>query len=412
MKNLATIFTLLGFTFFSLLSPACSNDELPVSNAESIKLKPEMEQKVKQDNQFAFDLLKTVYNNESNPNIFISPFSVSMCLSMVLNGANGSTRSEIENTLQISGFSLDKINEYYRILHEELLKIDPTTQLGIANSIWYDKNFPVKSDFQETNKNDFNAEIEKVDFKNKATIKQINDWCAKNTKNKIPEIIDDIPEDAVMYLINAVYFKGMWREKFNKSATTEKKFYANDGTEKVQMMIQNNDFDYYSDENAGYLELIYGNQAFSMITILPHEEKTINDIINNLNENSWNDAIQGLHVSKVDLQLPRFKIECKYLLHETILPVMGMKIPFTEFADFSNISDIPTCISQVIHKTYLDVNEEGTEAAAATSVGMMMTSAPMPTQAINYNVNKPFILVIRERSTGIVMFIGKVGNPQ
>jgi serpin B len=214
-----------------------------------------------------------------------------------------------------------------------------------------------------------------------------------------------------MYLINAVYFKGIWASKFDKNNTRNEDFHASDGnTNQVQMMRQTANFNYGADEYGEYLELPYGNKAFSMIVILPQEDKTTENIIEHLNSERWNSAIDNMYGGEINLSLPRFKSECEYKLHENILPELGMRIPFTEYANFSNISDIPLCISGVIHKTFVEVNEEGTEAAAVTSIGMDFTTSVEPSQPIDFIVNKPFVFVIREKSSGVILFMGKIGE--
>lgn len=175
------------------------------------------------------------------------------------------------------------------------------------------------------------------------------------------------------------------------------------------MMRQTGQFNYCSDENCGYLELPYGNDAFSMILMLPHEGKTTDDVILSLDNESWQiaDRMSG---HEVNLRLPRFKTECKYKMQKDILPAMGMKIPFTSMADFSRMSGASLFISEVIHKTFVEVNEEGTEAAAVTSVEMNFSSGPGVAKSIDYFVNKPFLFVIRENSTGVILFFGKIGE--
>ncbi|MCL1943683.1 MAG: serpin family protein [Candidatus Azobacteroides sp.] len=411
MKNLLTTLTL--WCGFVLLFGACSDSDenLVIPDAKPISLRAGMEQKVVQDNDFAFDLFKTAYRFDTESNVFVSPLSVSMCLSMVLNGAYGETRTEIENALHISGFSSDEINDYCKTLREALLSVDPSTKIAIANSIWNRSGFPVKQDFLQINKINFNAEIKEVDFNHPNTVKQINNWCAENTQNKIPEILNNIPGDAIMYLINAVYFKGIWCSKFDKNATSDNDFYAGDHVLKVPMMNQNSDFNYFSGEDADYLELPYGNKAFSMITMLPHEGKTIDEVMSNLNNDNWNTALSGMRLANVNLRLPKFKTECEYKLHEYILPDMGMRIPFTDLADFSGISTMPVSISQVIHKTFVEVNEEGTEAAAVTAVEVVTTSIKPDPVTVNYIVDRPFIFAIREKSTRVILFIGKIEKP-
>jgi serpin B len=403
---------------FMSLSIACQNedenkdDELiaPLPDAKSITV--HLKQKVATDNTFAFDVFKSTYTDSKEANVFISPLSISMAFNMVLNGAVGTTLDEILETLRAKDYTVSDINEHSRLLRSELIGVDPSTQLSIANSIWYKQDFPVKDVFLEVNRTNYAAEVNALDFSSSNAVKQINDWCAKQTNDKIKTILDEISSEAMMYLINAVYFKGIWTLKFDKNNTREENFYTSDGkTNQVQMMRQTETFKYASDEYGEYLELLYGNKAFSMIVLLPQENKTTEDIIEYLNDEQWNRTMESMYGKQVNLSLPRFKSECKYQMHKNILPELGMKIPFTRFANFSNISDIPLVISKVIHKTFVEVNEEGTEAAAVTSIEMMFTSVnPDPPQPIDFIVNKPFVFVIRENSSGAILFMGKIGE--
>ncbi|MDR2383250.1 MAG: serpin family protein [Prevotellaceae bacterium] len=400
---------------FVALCVACQNeneDDEPIGtlpDAEPIAL--HIKQKVTTDNTFAFDVFKATSADSKEANVFISPLSISMAFNMVLNGAVGTTLDEILETLCAKDYSVSDINEHSKLLRSELTGVDLSTQLSIANSIWYMQGFPVKDAFLEVNRTNYAAEVNALDFSSPNAAKQINDWCAKQTNDKIPTILDEIPDGAVMYLINAVYFKGIWTLKFDKNNTREENFYASDGkTNPVQIMRQTETFGYASDEYGEYLELLYGNKAFSMIVILPTENKTTEDIIEHLNNEQWNSTIGSMYGRQVNLCLPRFKSECKYQMHKNILPELGMKIPFTGAANFSNISDIPTYISEVIHKTFVEVNEEGTEAAAVTSVGMFTSVNPDPSQPIDFIVNKPFVFVIRENSSGAILFMGKIGE--
>jgi serpin B len=384
-----------------------SNGELP--KAEPIRL--ELAEKVSTDNTFALDLFRTTCQYaKSTDNVFISPLSVSMALNMTANGAQGATKDEILTALRAGDYSMDDVNEYSRSLRTALMEVDPSTEFAVANSIWYRQGFPVKAPFIDVNRTNYDAEVREIDFSSPAAVTQINGWCARNTKDKITEIIDGIDDDVVMYLINAVYFKGIWVSKFDKKETKKEDFHLPDGTvRKVDMMRQQASFNYTTDENAGYLELPYGNQAFSMIVILPHEGKTTDDVTAQLNSERWNGCMERLSSWDVNLRLPRFKAECKYSLEKDILPDMGMTTPFTQLADFSGISDRATLISSVIHKTYVDVDEEGTEAAAVTAVKMVFTSvSPGP---IVFTVDKPFLFAIRERSTGVILFMGRMEAP-
>ncbi|MDR0699703.1 MAG: serpin family protein [Tannerella sp.] len=403
---------MIQLTVLSFFLCACESNDSPenekLPNAKPIELR--LGAKVDTDNSFAIDLFKATYASSDEANVFVSPLSVSMALNMTLNGAKGETAEQMRTALRASGYSIEEINEYSKSLREALLEVDPSTSLTIANSIWYREGIPVKTDFINVNRDHYNAEIKSLDFNSPNAVKQINNWCAAQTNDKIKEIIDDIPDNAVMYLINAVYFKGIWVSRFDKKDTQKEDFYPETGSPlEVDMMRQQAKFNYYSDEDGGYLELPYGNNAFSMILALPHEGKTTDDVLENLSGDYWNDIITHMHGKKVNLRLPRFKTECKYKMQKKILPDMGMIIPFTAEADFSGINDMSLCISEVIHKTFVEVNEEGTEAAAVTSVGMIVT-APGEILPLDYIVNKPFLFAIRENSTGIILFIGKTGK--
>ena len=244
-----------------------------------------------------------------------------------------------------------------------------------------------------------------MNFGAPGTLERINGWCADKTNNKIETIVDEVSNKILMILANAVYFKGIWTSQFQKDDTREATFNSESGPTTVQMMQQTDYFAYTTNEHAAWLALPYGNKAFEMIVILPHNN-TVDGIIDNLNRKSWVEITESMQPRSVKLSLPRFKSECEYYLEESILPAMGMKIPFTYLsADFSGISDSAPCISTVIHKTFVEVNEEGTEAAAVTGVVFEMSY----TEPTVFNVNKPFLFAIRERSTGGILFIGKMG---
>jgi serpin B len=336
-----------------------------------------------------------------------------MALSMTMNGAAGETLEEMKEALWAKNFSVEAINKYNKSLREALLKVDPTTAISIANAIWYRNTLTVKADFITVNKNCYDAEVKALDFNTPNAANQINSWVSDKTNKKIPTIIQQIKADDMMYLINAVYFKGIWKSKFDKNNTKDEDFYPenpanNADSYKVSMMKQTETFSYSEDDNCRYLRMAYGNKAFSMVVMLPHEGKTVGDVIANLNSESWNKAMR-MGTVEVNLRFPRFKTECEYEMKESILPAMGMHIPFSENANFSGISDFPLLISKVIHKTFVEVNEEGTEAAAVTAVVMAPTSVG-PGTIIDYAVNKPFAFAICENSTGVILFIGKINE--
>ena len=395
--------------FLSLTIISCdSNDPiLPGEDAKSIMLKASQQKRVSQDNEFAFDLLKKTIENSGETNVVVSPLSVSIALGMAWNGASGITKSEMETAMKMSGLTTDDINDYYRIMQSTLPKMDPSTKLSIANSLWYRTGFPVKADYLTINKDYFGAYVREIDFSKSWALDSINGWCSVKTNKLIPTIIDEISPDAMMFLINAVYFKGIWRNKFDKKKTVEGNF-TNELKQNsvVNMMQQEDTFAYYSDDLAQYVDLPYGNKAFSMTIVLPSENKTTSDVLKSIGSESFTEKLDNMSVRKIKLFLPRFKVENKFEL-KPVMEMMGMQQAFTDQADFSKISDIQLLISQIIHKTYVAVDEEGTEAAAVTAIGFETTS--MPEYPI-VMVDKPFIFLIREKSTGVILFIGKMGS--
>jgi serpin B len=404
-------FKFIPLFLFVLLS--CSSDdtripELP--DAEPIVLKTQFDDKLKNNNVFAFDLFKATYKNEDKTNIFISPLSVDMALGMAWDGAAGDTKTEMQAALRNQGYTAKDINEYAKSLREALTSVDPSTKLTIANSIWYRSGFSIEQPFIDVNKANYNAEVKGLDFSSPNAIKEINNWCAKNTNDKIPEILDNISPDAVMYLINAIYFKGIWKYQFEKKNTQDLPFAKENGTtQDVKMMSQTENLAYSADENARYLEMPYGNKAFSMVIILPQPEKDLKNVIQNIGSDSWNNATKNMQVRTINLKLPRFKLECEYDMEKSILPDMGMKLAFNrDLADFTGINkggDLS--ISKVKHKTFVEINEEGTEAAAVTSVEVIFTSTG---KSMDFLVNQPFLFAIKENSTGAILFIGKIGE--
>jgi serpin B len=402
VKKLMFLFALIVF------ATGCDKDPIAtIEDAKPLVLKVELQKRVNQDNAFAFDLLRKTMDASKEANVTVSPLSVSIALGMTWNGADGATKSEMETALKMSGLTANQINEYYKVMLTGLPVIDPTTKLSIANSIWYKKDFSVKSDFIAINKENFNAYIKELDFSQAWAKDTINNWCSAKTNGLIPTIIDEIPSNAMMYLVNAVYFKGIWSQKFEKKNTTESTFTNEAGNEvKVNMMHQQDTLGYASDEMAQYVDLRYGNKAFSMTVIVPEYGKTVSDFLKNLTIEKWNEIITNLQQREIILHLPRFKSENKFLLNEP-LKTMGMPTAFTESADFTKISVERLMISRVLHKTYIAVDEDGTEAAAVTAVEMVKTSMPIIPEV---RANRPFIFAIREKSTGVILFIGKMGN--
>lgn len=400
-----------------LMASSCEGKESEIDlenlpKPKNIELRSSEIEMVKSDQSFAFNFFANVYAEESEDgdnSFMVSPLSLSMALAMTMNGAEGDTKSVIKESLKQNEFSEDDINSYYKKLREALLSTDPSTKLSIANSIWTNKVVAIKNDFISRNREYFNSSVEAVDFGDVKTKDKINNWASVNTNGLIENVIESTNIDDLMYLLNAIYFKGIWISEFSKNKTEKKMFTHEDGsTVNVDMMNQTSKFKYNNDDLLQIVELPYGNGAFSMMVLLPQEDKKIGDVIDALNSSDyWVELESGLRVNEVELSLPKFKTEYSKKLNE-VLKKMGMGLAFTDDADFSGMSDISAKLSFVKQDTYIAVDEVGTEAAAVTTVGVVMTSMPIEPQKVIFNANHPFVYLIKENSTGSILFIGTV----
>lgn len=411
------ITTLIFVTIAAILSSAScekGNSDLDKELPDPIKieLRGSEAEMVKSDQQFAIEFFANVFNEEAaelDKNFMISPLSLSMALAMTWNGADGETKAVMQKVLKLDGYTDQEVNEYYEKLREALLKTDPSTKLAIANSIWTNKNIKIKDDFIRLNNEYFNSTVESVDFSDANSVKLMNKWAADNTNNLITHVLDKTNPNALMYLMNALYFKGIWTSEFNPRNTSSKPFYSEDGqTKNVDMMHQKSSFNYNENQTMQIVELPYGNQAFSMIVLLPKEGNKLADVTQELqNSNSWGNLVSGLRSTQVDLYLPKFKTEYSRVLND-VLEKMGMGIAFEPgAADFSRMTDADAFISFVEQFTYINTDEVGTEAAAVTVVGIEPTSY-QPDRTATFNANRPFIYIIRENSTGSILFMGAV----
>lgn len=356
-------------------------------------------------NAFAFDLFRQINTGQRTSNVFVSPLSASMALGMTANGAAGATYDAMHNTLRLGDANRQEVNEGYKSLIALLRGLDNSTDFRIANSIWYEKSFPFNDAFLADSKSFFDAEVKGLDFRNPASLATINSWVNQSTAGKIPAILDSIDSAEVMFLINAIYFKGSWQKQFDKSQTTDAPFFALDKTSStVPLMHQSATLRITHTPGYAAVDLLYGNSAFAMTVVLPNPNVDINALAESLSGESWKSLEESFSELKSDLYLPRFKLTWKRELNPD-LTALGMGVAFHEGADFTAMSPRgrELVITKVIQKTFVDVNEEGTEAAAATSVGMGVTSAPPVIR-----VDRPFLFVIRERFSGTILFMGKI----
>jgi serpin B len=405
-------FTITLLFFFLLIN--CIKDPAAIS-ADKKKVARQLtvseQALVKSDNNFGLKLFKKVVEQEGEKNIFISPLSVSMALGMTYNGANGSTKEAMENTLELSGLTIREINESYKTLIELLTNLDPKVILTIANSIWYKQEFTFEPEFINLNKTYFNAEVSGLDFNDPNSVGIINNWVDKNTNGKISEIINSINPLDVMFLINAIYFKGTWTYEFDEDLTKDDWFYLPGGSKvNCKMMEQEGDFQYFANGDFEAVDLPYGDGYFSMTIILPGPDKNIDDLIAGFTPDNWKEWMSGFNKQGLVVQMPRFKLQYKLSLIPA-LGALGMEIAFDPLqANFTRMYPPGELyISEVKHKTFVEVNEEGTEAAAVTSVTITITSVD-PSPPV-FRVDRPFVFVIRENHSGSIIFAGKIIEP-
>jgi len=392
----------------SPMGPAQEIEELP----RALSLSEEMV--IDAGNDFAFRFLDEVYRSAPESNLFLSPLSGSMALGMTANGASGNTFQEMQSTLGFAGMTLNQINEGYRDLIDLLRTLDTSVELGIGNSIWYRDEFPVKGDFLQRTQDYFGAEVVELDFSDPGAPEIINNWVRAETEGKIQEIVDSpISPLTVMFLINATYFKGSWTQRFDAAKTTTADFFSIDGTAgTVPLMEVEKDFLYGETDSYQAVDLPYGGKAFSMTVVLPKPGHAMTDLVSSLTPFAWAQIVDGLHNRPGTVHLPRFRMEWESLLKGT-LQAMGMTDAFDPgLADFSGMSELAQQfqlhISKVKQKTFVDVNEDGTEAAAATSVEMSLTSVPMP---FTLRADRPFLFVIREKFSETILFAGIFVEP-
>jgi serine protease inhibitor len=407
--------TRLSFFVFPALAILSCTDLGTMSQDQRIPQRPLTSAEnsiVTADNSFGFKLFTAVNKTETAKSIFISPVSVSMALGMTLNGANGSTRNAMIQTLEFTGLSQTDINTSYKSLIALLSGIDPKVTLQIANSIWYRPELNVEQAFKDVNRLNFNAEINSLNFSDPNAPNIINAWVNKCTNGKIDKIISDqIPSEMVMYLINAIYFKGTWTKTFDTSATKADVFTRPDGSHaSCKMMHQKASMKYHADNQVQVVDLPYGDAGFSMTILLPAIGTDIDDFAGKLTQQVWSSSTNKLASQEVELSFPKFKFEYDKTLND-MLKSMGMSVAFSRTdADFTNIDKRGQLfISEVKHKTFVQVDEEGTEAAAVTSVGVGATSVG---QNIVMRVDHPFIFAIRENNSGTILFIGKIVEPK
>lgn len=396
------------FSFFSCTDKAV--DYTPEIDFQTNKKASAL---IEADNAFSLDLFREVYTNTDEENFMISPVSVAIALGMTYNGADGETKSSFEETLRLNGMSRHDINYIHGALIKHLLKADPKVTMEIANSIWMNKYYTLLQEFADTNVYYYDAAINNLNFSDPGAVDIINNWISDKTHDKINNVLDFIPAEAVMYLINALYFNGTWKYEFEEQNVPMDFHFSDGSSSELQVMEMESDLNVYSDEKFTMFDLPYGDDKYTMTVLLPGEEFTTDDLSDELTLENWNEWLNGMQKKGVHLKMPKFKYDYKVLLNDALIN-MGLEIAFTDNAEFPLMVEETNnlAISRVIHQTFVDVNEKGTEAAAVTVVEVSLTSTgPGGGGPLQIRVDKPFIYVIREKQSNALVFMGRVGDP-
>lgn len=371
---------------------------------------------VSANNRFGFKLLARILETERDRNVFISPLSTTMALHMVYNGAARETREAMTAALELAGLGLADINAANATLRARLADPDPKVQMSVANSLWAKKTWTFNPDFMARNAAFFGAELSVLDFSAPGAPAVINEWVKMSTKGRIDKIVDGpIDPQTILFLINAIYFKGDWAKPFERADTRDETFYLpKGGRKRVPLMSRSGKYRYLKGDNFQAVRIPYGSGRVSMYVFLPDESSSLDTFTEGLTALNWTQWTGRFIETDGSLALPRFKLEYERSLNED-LKSLGMAVAFDrERADFSGIStgDDAGCIGDVLHKAFIDVDEKGSEAAAVTKVEMLILSAPPPQKPFIMRVDRPFFVAIRDDGTGAVLFMGVVVEPK
>lgn len=361
-------------------------------------------------NGTGYRLLQRLQAREGNGNVFLSPAGIELALAMAYNGSAGTTTGAMASTLGLGGMSRAQVRARAAALLAALSSGDARVRLDVANSLWARSGFPFRQSFINQTRRSFAAKIATLDFSAPTAPDTINAWVACATRGTISRIVNRIPRDTVMYLINTIYFNGAWSSPFLSSQTRSEPFTAAGGrSETVSMMRQSGRFPYLKGRNFQAISLPYGSGRFAMTVILPDAGISLTQLQPALAPAAWQRRQAAMTTEYGTIALPRFSIANTFTLKQP-LSELGMARAFSRQADFSNLCRRPCRISEVLHKTYLRVYEKGTEAAAVTSVGVGATAVQTP--QFNLVVDRPFYVAIRDGQTGSLLFLGAINNPR
>jgi serine protease inhibitor len=368
---------------------------------------------VEADNKFGLKIFNHLTAAKPQENVFISPLSIALALQMTAHGSAGATWNAMAGAMAMSGLSPAEVAAGNLALRDELLEADKKVRLDIANSLWLRKGVMLRKQFADDCGKYYQASVTTLDFARPSAVTTINDWVAKNTNGRIKEIVSELTPEEILVLVNAIYFKGSWSKEFDPKLTSPREFCTPLWPQRRQMMNREDRFRYKEDDAMQAVALPYGDGRLNMYVFLPRQNMGLGALIHATKSDNFSALFDGFDDRKGTVVLPRFKIEFEQSLNK-VLTQLGMGVAFTPGADFSKMVVPPAtaAISDVLHKTFVEVNEEGTEAAAVTGVKMMATAMPRPDEKFSFVCDHPFLCAIRDDVTGSVLFLGAIYDPK
>lgn len=417
MRHFSTRAFLLPVLAGGLLLAGCQKElaSAPEDNTPNLRSLTSAErQTVSGANDFAYRAFGALRQAKPGDNLCISPLSIAAALTMACNGADGTTKEAMKQTLGVASQTDAEVNESFQGLFSLFRGLDKRVAFSTANSVWYAKKYQLQAPFVQTNQTYFGATVQPVDFSSPSAKDAINNWVVTNTQGRIQSILDNTSEDDRLYLLNAIYFKGAWTYRFDQALSKPEAFHYEDGsTKNVSFMtLRQGRYRLHQEARLGVIDLPYGNRQFSMTLVVPQGTATLGEVASQLSSSQLAKWLAASDTIGTELHLPKFRLEYKQELKEC-LAQLGMGIAFDDSrADFSRMlagNARGLAISQVKHKTYLEVSEEGTEAAAVTAVGITLTTSAGPPPALR--IDRPFLFLIREKATNTILFVGQLTNP-
>ena len=412
MRELRRFWRVLPMVGVACMMAGCDDSENNVSPEEnerkSVSLTRSEQELVTANNDFAFNLFRVA---DAQNSTILSPISITYALGMLNNGAAGETQAQINKVLGFGETGAEGINAFCKKMLTEAPNLDKSTKVLISNTIYMNKGYELKPLFVSKANDCYHAEPETRNFADGKTLDVINQWASDHTEKMIEKVLDKDSFDpsAISYLLNAIYFKGAWTEKFDKENTRDEAFKMETGEEKqLPIMHQEQEFYYAEDDDCQVLRLPYGNKAYSMTILLPKEGKTVRDLVKTLNKDTW-ERYQRIGSAIVDVKLPRFESNTDLTL-DKIMVTLGMPNAFNpNLAEFPEFCNVPTYIDMMKQVARIKVNEEGTEAAAVTVIFVKLANAAP--RRVSFHATRPFLYIISEQSTGAIFFIGQfMGN--